>query len=615
MENRKLDIGDLKEASLIIDKQGIPRKYVKSKNYVVLEGKEYQLEYMVKLALELNDYDIQDFDPKDINVEYIESLGLKVHHYEDGYNFFTKEELEFYNSIVNTDYRKVNPEQMYYREKLYPIIVKTEYWAKQVIPDGFKLRKDGHWISGYVSKIKSYIWPRVYFAEDNDVFFNVEVNGKDRFIGFKLDGYYKTAKALSEDKIQYLDEYKELIDWEWIKIDFNSLKDYDWSRLVSETKDYIKKYMDDHDYLKEVFSEEIFDTEGQCESNKSKLCRLTWNTNRWVKPSGSKGKSKHLSFEKENGFGHEEWLFDRDKVIGGYMYGFLQPVNKYYKKYLGEKLDLALYTVNGDTKEKFWVTTLHNVEVIDAQEADNVLEVYKKEGWYNEMKADLLNLNLNSKQLDLWIQEGAEKLFNIKFKASEISKMPNELIPISDKNIISANRYILLNTKKSVLDKIEEETKKNFSFEDSGNTNVDLLSKGKRNSIGRDIELEYKHNVIQSIFLKYLQSKHGETNVKRECNAYGAARIDIARKTQTGYVFYEIKTYNNLKTSIREGIGQLLEYSLYPNVVEAEQLVLVSDIYPNKEIQEYFSHLREFINIPISYICFDVDKEDVTVEI
>ncbi|WP_431200442.1 hypothetical protein ACQ86K_12130 [Mucilaginibacter sp. P19] len=94
-------------------------------------------------------------------------------------------------------------------------------------------------------------------------------------------------------------------------------------------------------------------------------------------------------------------------------------------------------------------------------------------------------------------------------------------------------------------------------------------------------------------------------DVKRECTAYGGCRIDITRKTDTGYIFYEIKTYNNLLTSIRLGIGQLLEYNLFPQAQQAEQMILVSDQAATQEIRDYILHLKSFIKLNFSYMHFD----------
>jgi hypothetical protein len=245
---------------------------------------------------------------------------------------------------------------------------------------------------------------------------------------------------------------------------------------------------------------------------------------------------------------------------------------------------------------------LKDVEVLLPEESERILAHYKREGWYDEMKADLFNLNLDSSQFDTWIKEGAEQLFNVKFKATQLNEIPAELIPVLDDNEIPSNRYTLMDLPSGLNEKIDVGVKTGFSFEDSGSEEADLGTKSKRTGRKREVELELKHNILQTKFLKYLQNKYGKKIVKRECTAYGASRIDVTRKTDTGYIFYEIKTYNSLRTSIREGIGQLLEYCLYPNVNEAEGIILVSHVAPSEEVKSYLNHIKNFINLPFSYI-------------
>lgn len=603
----KLDIiqrRHIKEAANLIDKQGIPKDNVWSQYYVVVEGKEYPFKHLVRNAYALVSEEKLQFQSNDSYRNYIEDLGFEFTYYEGGYNFFTQEELAFYTSIVNTDYRTSNPDHQYYGQKLYPLIAKIKYWAEQLLLDGFKLKKDGNWLNGHVAKIKPYFWPRIYSGEDKDVFFNVEVNGAEKFIGYKLDGYFETKKALPDHKLKVLEEYRSQNNLKWPKIPFDELDDYDWDRLLSESRKYVKGYLPHHDHLKSILSKE------------TKMARITWNTNQWIKPSGRNGKSTNPSFEFTHGFGHEEWLFDGDKILEGYKYGFLEPIHKHRLTYEGKVFDLSLYTRNSDTGNNYWVTTLKNVEVISSEEATEVLKHYRKEGWYEAMKTDLYNLNLDSQQLDEWIKEDPTQLFNIKFDATQINEIQAELIPILDEQDIPSNRYTLLDIPPSTQQKYEEQAQLGFSFEDTGSEEADLNEKGKRKSRNNEIELEFKHNILQQKFLKYLQAKYGKSIVKRECQAFGASRIDVTQKTGSGkYIFYEIKTYNSLRSSIREGIGQLLEYCLYPNVEEAEKIVLVSHISPSDELRLYLNHVKNYIKIPFFYIHFDLEKEEIQSEI
>lgn len=348
-------------------------------------------------------------------------------------------------------------------------------------------------------------------------------------------------------------------------------------------------------------------------TNKSKIARITWNYYGWVTPSGYKGKSRTQSYEKYNGFGHEEWNFNAKFRLGEYKYGFLEPINKCFDKYAGEVYDISLFTRNGVEKVDYWVTTLKDVEIPCKEETDWVLKEYKKNGWFKEMKNDLKNEGLDEGKLDDWVQHGGQ-LFNIKFKVSQIWK-EGTLIPIEDKSDIPSYRYTLMNMSVNVSQKYDDLPNTRGSFEDSGKTDTDISPiKYKRSYSSQEKEIEIRHGQIQREFMKFLQDKYGMGNVKRECRAYGLSRIDIIRKTPEGEeIYYEVKSYANLLTSLRQSIGQLLEYCLYPDVEKAKELVLVSDIDPqgNDELLKYVDHLRDYLKIPFSYICFNPDKKEI----
>ncbi|NVJ64645.1 MAG: hypothetical protein HWD84_10520 [Flavobacteriaceae bacterium] len=588
-----------------IDREGVPKDLVWSQYYVVVNGKEYRFKQLLREAYTIATGDKLKFETSDSYKNYIKDvLGFEMTFHEGGFNFFTKDELEYYHSIVGAEYRKDNPNHKLYIQKLNPIISKVEYWAKQLVEDGYKFKADRKWLSGHESKIARYFWPRIYKGVDQDIFFNVEVNGADRWIGYKLDGYNSTKKKLPEDKLAILVEFQKKPEWSWPKISFDDIGSYDWDSLLSESKSYVEALDDSYDALKKVLNKH------------SKLARITWNTNNWIKPSGRYGKSKNDSHESEKGFGHEEWIFDGDTVLNGFKYGFLEPIHRSRDKHSGEVYDITLFTRDWDTKTDYWVTTLKDVEVLDKTQSEQVLAEYKSRGWYDQMKRDLIKQGLSGDALEDWVKDDPWKLFNIRFPVAELSRLSEDLLEIENKNDIPSMRYVLMDFQKNFTEKIEGKLKSGFSFENSGSYNADLANKGKRKSgFKRDVELSFKHNEIQKKLLNYLQGKYGLKNVKRECTAYGASRIDIVRKTSKGYVFYEIKTYNSLISSIRESLGQLLEYSLFPNKEEANELVLVSHIKPSDLETQYFLHLKKFINIPFSYICFDPDQEKVVSEI
>lgn len=605
MKLQEINKGHIHHAALQIDEEGIPKDNVWSQFYVVVNGKEYPFKNLVRIAYSLITKEKLVFQSNDSYRNYIKSIGFEIKYHKEGYNFFTRDELEYYSSVVGKPYRvnSENKEQEYFAQKLSPIIAKVHYWAEQLLVDGFKLRTNRGWLTAYNSHIKPYFWPRIYSGEDKDIFFNVEVNGEEGFIGYKLDGYFETKKELPEYKKEILKEYKTKINWEWPRISFKEIEHYGWERLIDESKRYVQKYLKHHDELKRILSID------------HKIARITWNTNMWVKPSGKEGKSENPSFENEHGYGHEEWLFDNHKKKDGFKYGFLEPIHKYREKYEGKMMDITLYTRENSTGSYYWVTTLKDVSVITKEESKQVLNYYKEKGWFAEMKVDLDSLNLDSQQLDIWADEDASNLFNVKFDEEQLSLIATPLIALDGLADIPSGRYTLMDVPSEFHSEIDNTVKTGFSFEDSGNDNADLLSKGKRKGNPREIELVYKHNDLQTAFLAFLQRSYGKPNVKIECSAHGGSRIDVVRKTDTGFIFYEIKTYNSLRSSLREALGQLLEYSLFPNVNEAEKLVLVSDVMPSDEMKQYIWHVGKFIKIPLFYICFDMESNKIILEI
>lgn len=339
----------------------------------------------------------------------------------------------------------------------------------------------------------------------------------------------------------------------------------------------------------------------------TRVCRLCWNTNGWVKPSGRLDKTKNESHEAKYGYGHEEWLFDLDKIIEGYHYGFLEPVNKFREKYIGKTFDLILYTIKGDTKQRYVVGELKNVEVINYVKAADINKIYKKNGWLELMKVDLREFQLDEKSIDKWIKDNA--LFNVRFKPEEIKGIFDKLQPVETYSITGTDRYNLTKITKDTLRNIQTKPIE-FDYNTGSSDDKELSTHAKMRYSQHEVELPLKHNIISSAFLKYMKKIEGK-KVKRECRTVGNGRVDLVEDTGNGYIFYEIKTYNHLTTSMRMAIGQLLEYGCYPDKRYAKKFYLVSDAIPESDFIKYVNHLNSIINIPFGYIQFDPDQKKI----
>ena len=79
-----------------------------------------------------------------------------------------------------------------------------------------------------------------------------------------------------------------------------------------------------------------------------KYARICWNTEKWARPTGDARLLESDSYVSQNGFGHEEWLFNFDWMLPPFgsgsenlvHYGFTQSLGKFFHKYSGHFLDV-----------------------------------------------------------------------------------------------------------------------------------------------------------------------------------------------------------------------------------------------------------------------------------
>lgn len=301
-------------------------------------------------------------------------------------DFFNKTDIDFFASIIEENYDKSNSTHTQWAATLDSRIKdKVRYWLAQVLHklEDYSGRFHGSWLKQHGPGIlifRNYSWATIYKKEDADkyIYFTIEASGEEESLKFKLDYHF------AGDKLSPLRKSickKMLKDVPIVNIYSDELINYTWERLVNETVTYINKYFD---LYERVISAAWTD-------NEKRVCRITWNQDfGWIRPSGPYGKSKDVeSHEFINGFGHEEWLFDTGKLIEGYHYGFLQPINAHPKTYEGRIFDIWLYTIDGVSGKRYWIGEIKNLIVINNDEAVNITDSYRTRGWLNEMLQQL----------------------------------------------------------------------------------------------------------------------------------------------------------------------------------------------------------------------------------
>ena len=121
------------------------------------------------------------------------------------------------------------------------------------------------------------------------------------------------------------------------------------------------------------------------------------------------------------------------------------------------------------------------------------------------------------------------------------------------------------------------------------------------------LDIDLRHNLIQKELYDLLVKQYDEKSVGTECLTVGGNKIDVVVKLENNVIYYEIKTALTAKTSIRESLSQLLEYSYWPGGTEASKLVIISEASLDEEAKQYLDKIRQNFSIPIFYEQVKID--------
>lgn len=111
----------------------------------------------------------------------------------------------------------------------------------------------------------------------------------------------------------------------------------------------------------------------------------------------------------------------------------------------------------------------------------------------------------------------------------------------------------------------------------------------------KTVEMDLLHKRMQKA-IKEILLKEGYHRVYLENE-----HVDIKAFTTDGIKhFFELKTYG-AKESIREAMGQILEYTHYPNMNRAERMFIIGPNAPGEKDIQYLNLLRTKYSIPIWY--------------
>jgi hypothetical protein len=337
-----------------------------------------------------------------------------------------------------------------------------------------------------------------------------------------------------------------------------------------------------------------------------KYCRVCWNTRYWREPTGEAARIETgKSYVVQNGFGHEEWLFNFSWLQPAdnsgaelFKYGFLQPIGKYQNTYEGKSFDVLVYAVT-PTKERVAIAIIKNLYVPRAAERKRALSVMRKNGWLKEMVDDLSSLGgvPTSKFGTLDV--------NVRFLPSDVTFFDPPLPVPAGHKLYRINRYQPIDWDDAYPENIVKTPTGPGPAKDGKRRSED----DRKRAGVEGTEYTPQHVRLQNRLYDHLCDLYGKDAV-----GYERSFVDLILKEHNGTTYFEIKTAPTAKSCIRQAMGQLLEYGIYPDHQRAEKLVVVGDGEPTLDDLAYLRHLRGKFSLPIHYRQWDsqsctLDKE------
>lgn len=108
------------------------------------------------------------------------------------------------------------------------------------------------------------------------------------------------------------------------------------------------------------------------------------------------------------------------------------------------------------------------------------------------------------------------------------------------------------------------------------------------------------HNRIQNRFMQYLAKEYPD-DIRSGEKGY----IDARRENETDMVIYEIKPFASVYGCVRNGIGQLFDYTHSNKSSKQKKIVIVGPSVPGNADLAFIAAIRNMLNLPFGYLAFN----------
>ncbi len=308
----------------------------------------------------------------------------------------------------------------------------------------------------------------------------------------------------------------------------------------------------------------------------SMLNRMCWNSRGWRLPTNTSGDGGYPS---KMGFGHEEWNFQVEDAVDGFVYGYL-----YYEpsievtKLSGGHFRIVFWSIHPETRQWLIVGAYANTTLAQKEAYSRVDSVFVDKKIYERRAQELRSAIPNMVWKDALAQvTDSIRQHYLRFKCpvEDVHHLA-EYIPVREVVKVPIGAYfstptILYDTALPAIPRRPSVAPKGKQIR----SNVAALAEDAyyRES-SKNLRLIVKrHNKLSNQFATWLR-RSGYLEVVQEQNC-----VDIVFEKDNKIHRAELKVcYGTGSTkAIREALGQLLEYNYYPGRTLASQWVIVLD--------------------------------------
>ena len=335
------------------------------------------------------------------------------------------------------------------------------------------------------------------------------------------------------------------------------------------------------------------------------LQRVCWNTRDWKLPDGNL--KRDGGYATKNGFGHEEWNFQTDDALNGFVFGYLRyrPAQKTLAA-SGGKFRIAFWSRDPWSGKKYIVGFYQKAVPVPKSDLPELDQHFRHTGIYRRRASELTIVpNITeAKAVAEMVRSVRKGTFNFKCRVGNVELLHQKLFLPNKVNGRPVGQYF---TNPTIIDgelfKTESAPKKSNAKKPirgvngfrSGTVEPLIEDSYYRESPARLQQIVPRHKKLANLFSAWL-TKAGYKKIKKEVQFVDVEFYDGASLCRA-----ELKTCYGATTTkaIREALGQLLEYNFFGNRPKAKKWFIVLDQKPSPDDLTF---LRKVVSLglPIS---------------